>query len=47
MLEKEEAADNGRGDDAAPPIFPGGKDPIAFVFGVKSNKGDKRGATPY
>lgn len=47
MLEYDDEADNGRGDAAEPTAFPEGNVPIAFVFGVNSNKGDSSGATPY
>lgn len=46
MLENEDEADTGRGE-LIPPVFPTGRDPIEDVFGVKSNKGARSGATPY
>lgn len=47
MLENDEEADKGRGDAVEPSACPPGMDPMAFVFGVKSNRGDRSGATPY
>lgn len=47
MLEKDEDAERGRGDPAELRACPPGMDPMAFVVGVKSNNGDRSGATPY
>ena len=48
MLENEDAAESVRGE-AAPVIFgnPAGRPPMVFALGTKSNKGERRGATPY
>lgn len=49
MLEKEEDAERGRGDaEPAPPPTPSELSELSeFVLGVKSNRGDRSGATPY
>jgi len=46
MLEKDDEADRGRGE-AVPVGCITGIVPSEFVLGVKSNKGDSKGATPY
>jgi len=45
-LEYDEEADKGRGD-AVPVGALTGRAPKELVLGVKSNKGDNSGATPY
>jgi len=46
MLEYDEDAERGRGD-AVPTGAVTGSAPRELVLGVKSNKGDSKGATPY